>query len=430
MQRSHDGTPMPASWMAMCWSVAVCAARPGVRLVAAVLVWGAAGAPAVTVEPPDTPQAAAPLDGRDGRPLALERFRPEPMLRVEAHDVRRAKFPVVDVHVHPRYRLRHSPELLDEYVAEMDRQNIAVCVSLDGRLGDELAEHLRYLEKYRDRFVVFANLDWQGSGADDDPATWACHQPEFARRMVAALQDARRAGVVGLKLFKDFGLRYRNPDGSLLRIDDPRWDPIWDACGRLGLVVLIHTADPAAFFQPVDERNERWEELRRHPDWSFYGPQWPKREELLAARNRVIQRHPQTTFIGAHVANNPEDLATVARWLDTYPNLHVEIAARIGELGRQPYTARRFFVQYQDRIMFGTDGPRAAERLHLHWRFLETWDEYFPYAETPFPPQGFWRIYGLGLPDEVLRKVYYENACRIIPGVREKWEAYCRRAQP
>jgi predicted TIM-barrel fold metal-dependent hydrolase len=383
------------------------------------------GVPGIGAEPQRTAlPATAPLDGRDGRPLALELFRPEPMLRVESHPLRRAKFPVIDVHIHPRIRLHHSPEALDEFVRIMDEQNIAVCVSLDGGLGESFAEHAKYLwTKYPDRFLIFANIDWRGTGREDEPATWDCQRPDFGRRMAIALADAKRRGASGLKVFKQFGLGYRNPDGSLVKIDDPRWDPIWAACGELGLPVIIHTGDPAAFFRPIDERNERWEELRRHPDWSFYGPQWPKRDELLAARNRVIARHPKTTFIGAHMANNSEDLATVGEWLERYPNLVVEIASRIGELGRQPYTARRFFLRYSDRIMFGTDGPRERGRLFPHWRFLETLDEYFPYAENPFPPQGLWNIYGLGLPDDVLKKVYYENAVRIIPGAKEKLAA-------
>ena len=184
--------------------------------------------------------------------------------------------------------------------------------------------------------------------------------------------------------------------------------------------VLIHTADPVAFFRPIDRFNERWEELHRHPEWSFAGEEFPSHDELLAARNRVIARHTQTTFIGAHVANYPENLAEVARWLDKYPNLHVEIAARIAELGRQPFTAREFFLKYSDRILFGTDGPRPPGRLRPHWRLLETRDEYFTYAENQYPPQGLWNIYGLGLPDEVLRKVYYENAARLIPGIAER----------
>lgn len=365
-----------------------------------------------------------PLDGVDGRPLALDQFRPKSMLRVEQHHPSGAKFPCVDVHTHPRFRLRHDEEALDDFVAVMDAHNVAVCVSLDGKLGDAFAEHREYLwTEYRDRFVIYANIDWIGEGKTSDPATWDCQRPEFGRRMARALGDAKQQGASGLKLFKQFGLTYRNPDGSLIAIDDPRWDPIWKACGELGLVVIIHTADPAAFFLPVDAHNERWEELHRHPDWSFYGD-FPSREELLAARNRVIARHPKTVFIGAHMANNPEDLATVGGWLEAYPNLYVEIAARIAELGRQPYTARKFFLDYADRIMFGTDGPRPPARLLPHWRFLETMDEYFPYAENPFPPQGLWNIYGIGLPDDVLRKVYYENAARIIPGVAERLERY------
>jgi predicted TIM-barrel fold metal-dependent hydrolase len=268
--------------------------------------------------------------------------------------------------------------------------------------------------------VVFANLDFRGDGREDDPATWDCNRPDFARRMALELERAKRKGVSGLKFFKEFGLGYKNADGSLIRIDDPRWEAIWEACGKLGLVVIMHTADPAAFFEPIDATNERWEELHRHPEWSFYGPQWPAKAELLAARNRVIARHSKTTFICAHMANDGEDLAEVGGWLDQYPNMVVETAARIAELGRQPYTAREFFLKYSDRILFGTDGPRVRERLLPHWRFLETRDEYCPYAENPFPPQGLWNIYGIELPDDVLKKVYSENAARIIPGVREK----------
>lgn len=363
----------------------------------------------------------APLDGRDGRELLLDRFRPVPKLKVAEHHLTRAKFPVVDVHVHPRIRFRHSPEQLDEFVHVMDRQNIAICVSLDGGMGEAFDEHVSYLwKKYRERFVIFANIDWQGDGKEDEPATWDCQRPDFARRMAKELARLKPLGASGLKIFKDFGLKYRNADGSLIKIDDPRWDPIWQACGELGLPVIMHTADPTAFFEPIDETNERWEELHRHPEWSFFGAQWPTRAELHAARNRVMTRHRKTTFIGAHLANDGEDLAEAGRWLDEHPNLVLEIASRINELGRQPYTARDFFFEYADRILFGTDGPRSPDRLVLYWRFLETRDEYFPYAETPFPPQGFWRIYGIDLPEDVLRKVYFENAARIILGVKER----------
>ncbi len=242
--------------------------------------------------------------------------------------------------------------------------------------------------------------------------------------MARQLAEAKAAGASGLKVFKDLGLGYRNPDGSFIRVDDPRWDPIWQACGKLGLPVLIHTADPKAFFLPIDATNERYEELSRHPEWSFAGPGFPSYDELIRQFLAIVERHPQTTFIGAHVASSAEDLAAVGGWLDRYPNLYVDIAARIGELGRQPRTARRFFEKYADRILFGTDGPRVSERLTYHWRLLETADEYFPYAENPFPPQGFWRIYGLELGEKVLKKVYFENACRLIPGVNERYEAY------
>ena len=374
-------------------------------------------------------QTPEPLDGRDGRPLALERFRPVPMLNVPRHELTRAKIPVVDAHCHPRIRLTAGDGPLDDYVRAMDRSGIAVSVSLDGRLGEEFAEHAKFIwAKHRDRFVIFANIDWQGRGKADDPSSWDCHRPDFGHRMELALADAKRQGASGLKIFKQFGLEYRNPDGSLVRIDDERWDPIWRACGELGLPILIHTADPAAFFRPIDETNERWEELARHPEWSFADPpgekKFPRREELLAALNRVVARHPKTIFIAAHVANNAEDLASVGQWLDAYPNLNVDIASRIGELGRQPYTARTFLIRYADRILFATDGPWPEARLGLYWRFLETEDEYFPYSEKPFPPQGFWNIYGVHLPDDVLRKIYRENAARLIPGVEERLEKY------
>ncbi len=353
--------------------------------------------------------------------LPLAEFRPRSMLKVPRTQLTQATFPVVDVHTHCLYRFKGDPAALDAFVTQMDRNHVAVCVSLDGTLPDGFARQKEYLwTKYRDRFVLFANINWRGDGLPSEPATWACHQPGFARLIAAQLEQAKRDGASGLKIFKRLGLQYRNPDGSLVRIDDPRWDPIWAACGRLGLPVLIHTADPAAFFAPVDKTNERWEELSRHPDWRFAGPSYPTRNELLEARNRVIARHPETRFIAAHVANNPEDLTTVGKWLQTYPNLYVEIASRIGELGRQPYSSRRFFIQHAERILFGTDGPWPSTRLHLYWRFLETFDEYFPYSEKPFPPQGFWQIYGIGLPEDVLRKVYHENAARIVPGVRQR----------
>lgn len=391
----------------------------GWRLALSIAFALGAASPARAEGPDDAPA----LDGREGRQLLLENFRPEPQLVAPRTPVDGARFPVVDVHTHPGLKFRGDPKLLDAFVRIMDEQNIALCVSLDGGIGDAFDEHLAYLAPHADRFLAFANVDWQGDGQADDPGSWACHRPGFARRTAEALARAKQQGAVGLKVFKDLGLVIKNPDGSLVAVDDPRWDPIWEACGNLGLPVLIHTADPVAFFLPIDERNERWEELRRHPDWSFHGPGFPSHAELTAQLLRVVERRPRTTFIGAHVASYAENLAAVDGWLDKHPNLVVDITSRIAELGRQPRAARAFFLKHQDRILFGTDGPRPAARLEPHWRFFQTRDEYIPYAEDPFPPQGLWRIYGIGLPDAVLRKVYSENAVRIIPGVGEKLRA-------
>jgi len=345
-----------------------------------------------------------------------------PSLRVRQTIIERASFPVVDVHTHFLIKGRHDPELLDRYVQWMDRNGIAICVSLDGQIPNKLDEHIEFLwSRYRDRFVVFANLDFIGNGSLDRPETLACNDSRFVRDMCERLQaEVARGRISGLKFFKDFGLRYRNADGSLIAIDDPRWDPIWECCARNQLPVIMHTADPSAFFRPADQDNERAGELKAHPEWSFAGPEFPDRKALHEARNRVNARHPETTFIAAHFGNDAEDLGELAQWLDTYPNLNVEFSSRLNELGRQPYTSRAFFERYQDRILLGTDGPFPEERLRIYWRFCETLDEYFLYSEKSPPPQGDWRIYGLGLPPEILKKVYYANAAKIIPGIAQR----------
>lgn len=347
----------------------------------------------------------------------LRTFNPTSSLKVAKTDLKQAKFPVIDVHNHFGFKLRGSSEQLDQYVAMMDRNNIALSISLDAPLGRE-EQHIGFLKPHAGRVPFFVHLDFVASRNRRDPKTFAVNQSNFVRQQVEHLPLAKEKGALGLKLFKSFGLTVKGKNGNLIEIDDPRFDPIWKKCGELGLPIIIHTADPIAFFTPTDEKNERWEELSRHPDWSFHDKKFPDRDELLAARNRIIKRNPGTTFIGAHVANNSEDLQVVGKWLDEYPNLVVEIASRINELGRQPYTARKFFIKYQDRILFGTDGPWSEERLRYYWRFLETYDEYFPYSEKSPPPQGMWRIYGIGLPDEVLKKVYSGNAIRIMPRLK------------
>ena len=376
----------------------------------------AQGSVSNTDEQESTAEAVSPAD------LPLSEFRPRSTLKVAKTDLQHAKFPVIDVHNHFFFRYKGQRERLDEYVQVMDKNNIAISISLDAVLGKE-TDHLKYLgQKHRNRLVSFAHIDFQGDGEKSDPATWASSQTGFVRTCVEQLQVAKESGILGIKFFKSFGLKYKNADGSLIKIDNPRWDPIWETCGRLDLPIIIHVADPVAFFDPIDARNERIEELGRHPDWSFHGAAFPSREELLAARNRVLKRHPETIFIGAHVANNGEDLARVGQWLDQYPNLVIEFASRINELGRQPYSSRDFFIKYQNRILFGTDGPWEDARLKLYWRLLETRDEYFPYSDKQPPPQGFWRIYGIHLPDDVLEKVYFRNALRIMPRLKPVYQ--------
>ena len=350
---------------------------------------------------------------------SLRDYDPTPALKVSQTKLTEAKFPVIDIHNHFGFRLKGDQQALKKYVEAMDRNNMAYAISFDAPLGAE-DEHLKFLQPFAGRIGFFVHLDFFQTENRDDPNSFAVNQPDFVRTSVEQLVVAKRKGALGLKLFKTFGLGVKDREGNLIKIDDPQFDPIWEKCGQLKLPVIMHVADPVAFFQPVDANNERWEELSRHPDWSFHGPEFPSREDLLFARNRIVSRHPETTFIGAHVANNSEDLSVVAGWLDKYPNLMVEIASRINELGRQPYTARKFFLKYQDRIMFGTDGPFPEQRLRYYWRFLETFDEYFPYSEKSPLPQGMWRIYGIGLPDDVLKKIYSENALRVIPGLRNR----------
>jgi predicted TIM-barrel fold metal-dependent hydrolase len=285
--------------------------------------------------------------------------------------------------------------------------------------GETLSKHLDLLTNdHPGRFVVFAQIDYRGDGDANDMATWAVNRTDFGAEMAAKLADAYHRGARGLKIHKSHGLYYRDSGGKLITVDDPRYDPIWAKCGELGIPVLIHTSDPAAFFLPLDPTNERYEELARHPNWHFYGKDYPSQAELLEARNRVVARHPKTNFIAAHMLNHAEDLQYVAGCLEKHPNLYVETAERIAELGRQPYTARRFFLRYADRILFGTDAAPNVPVYSPYFRFFETDDEYFRYMPTEVPTTGRWYIYGIDLPDDVLRKLYYENALRLVPDLK------------
>jgi predicted TIM-barrel fold metal-dependent hydrolase len=336
--------------------------------------------------------------------LLLKDFDPKSMMHAEAHEVPRAKFPVIDVHNHVDDAGGiHGEEIpAAEVVRRMDSANVQKIVILTGMWGDKLQGVLdKMVKPYPDRFIVFAQYDW--SKIDD---------ANFSAEMVAQLDDAVRRGARGLKVLKDLGLGVRDRSGKLVAIDDPRLDPVWEECGRLGIPVAIHSTDPEAFFTPIDNHNERYEELISNPSWSFYGPQFPSKETLLAQRNHIIEKHPHTTFIALHVANWPENLDAVSHWLDKYPNMYVEFGAREAELGRQPRRARKFFLDYQDRILFGTDSEPETAMYANYFRWLETGDEYFPY--WGYPGQGRWQIYGMELPDSVLERVYHKNAEKIF----------------
>jgi predicted TIM-barrel fold metal-dependent hydrolase len=359
--------------------------------------------------------------------LSLAEYEPKSMLQVRETHVECARFPVIDIHTHitvstkskdgvelvPERQYLGTPE---ELLAVMDRKNIRSMVNLTGGYDAGLAEAVtKYDRAFRDRFYTFT-----------EPSYSQFLNPDYPKLQARAIEQAHRNGARGLKILKTLGLYLRSnvTSGTLVKIDDPRFDPMWDACGQLNMPVAIHVSDPIAFFTPTDRFNERYEELSNHPDWSFHGHDFPSNAELIEARNRVIARHPKTRFIVLHVGNYAENLGNVAENMDRFENMNVDIAARIGELGRQPRTSRAFFDKYQDRILFGTDAtPHGDEypqqvfndKLYeIYYRFLETDDEYFDYAPANVPPQGRWRIYGVNLPESILRKVYNGNAAREL----------------
>lgn len=377
-----------------------------------------------------TPTRAA-VAAAAGRPaeksLELKDYEPRSMLHVPEHKVARARYPLIDVHTHLSHKakqirgigigeeMRYSAEP-DSVLPLMDRKNIRMMVNLTGGVGGGLEQVVQKFPKaYPDRFLTFT-----------EPWYERINDPGYSQFQADQIARAHQVGARGLKVLKVLGLflREKVSEGALVKVDDPRFDPMWEACGSLIMPVAIHVSDPEAFFFPIDRFNERFEELNEHPDWSFYDHDFPSNAEILEARNRVIARHPKTQFIVLHVGNNAENLGYVSECMDRFPNMHVEIAARIGELGRQPRNSRKFFDKYQDRILFGTDASPNATDLpqqsfndqmyEIYFRFLETEDEYFEYAPSRVPPQGRWRIYGLGLPDSILKKVYYENAARLL----------------
>lgn len=389
----------------------------GVGMIAAAVAHPGRGLAATTDESRQAPRHS----------LDLSEFEPTSMLQVHESRVERARFPLIDFHTHISMSAKSENGVAlasdrkflgnpEELLATMDRKNIRAMVNLTGGYDKGLGETLaRYDRAFPGRFYTFT-----------EPCYEHWKEANYPQLQAQEIEQAHRQGARGLKILKTLGLYLREniTSGQLVRIDDPRFDPMWDICGQLNVPVAIHVSDPIAFFTPTDRFNERYEELNRHPDWSFYGRDFPTNAELLEARNRVLARHPRTQFVVLHVGNFAENLANVAENLDRFPNMSVDIAARIGELGRQPRTARKFFDKYQDRILFGTDATPHGDRYpqqvfngqlyEIYYRFLETDDEYFDYAPAKIPPQGRWRIYGINLPETILRKVYFENAARHL----------------
>lgn len=360
----------------------------------------APAAPASPAPPATSPPAATPAVPEPA--MSFEEYEPRSTLVVPEHPVRRARYPFIDVHSHQR-AAQMTPEQVDELAAAMDGLNMAVMVNLSGGSGETFRKGWENLSsRHARRFVQFANVDFEKIA-----------EPGFGERAAAQLAADVKNGARGLKVFKNLGMFLKDADGRRVRTDDPRLDPIWARCGELGIPVLIHTGEPVAFWQPLDKHNERWLELKQFPGRRRDTPDFASFEETMGEQHAMIRRHPGTVFISAHLSWLGNDLARLGRLMDEMPNLHTEIGAVLHELGRQPRMAREFLIRHQDRVLFGKD-IWAPEEYHTYFRTLETADEYFPYYRKR---HAFWRLYGLDLPEEVLKKLYYKNALRIIPGI-------------
>jgi hypothetical protein len=340
--------------------------------------------------------------------LPLRQFHPRSSLQVQQHDVPRAYTPAIDAHYHLGKWHTGDWAVPDagKFVAMLDERNVATVVNLDGMWGDELEANLdRYDRAFPGRFVTFCRPDWSLCAGGGD----------WSESLADGVRESIGRGARGIKIAKELGLRVPDESGTIILPDDPRLDPLWSVAAELHVPVLIHTADPVAFFEPMDEHNERLEEMLDHPDWRFADPPFPRMPALLQSLRNTVEKHRRTTFIGAHVGCYSENLAWVAEMLRQYPNFYVDIGARIDELGRQPRTARRLFMNFPDRILFATD---TSPDYPVYFRCLETDDDYFPYHDTSDPgDSGRWHIYGLDLPRAVLYRVYYDNARKLIGGL-------------
>jgi predicted TIM-barrel fold metal-dependent hydrolase len=350
-----------------------------------------------------SPQSAQTSSSPPRPVIAFDDYDPRSTLKVPEHKPTRAKFPFISVHEHPRIDM--SAEQLDALVRRMDALDMRVAVNLSGRQGQTLANGVRnYNSRHPGRFVVFANVDFRGIDA-----------PDWGERAAAQLErDVREGGAKGLKIFKNLGMDLKDAKGERVRVDDPRIDPVWRKAGELGIPVLIHTGEPPAFFQPVDKHNERLLELSQFPERARPPERYPTFEQLMTEQHNMFRKHPRTTFINAHLGWLGADLGRLGALMDSLPNMYTELGAVLYEIGRQPRFARQFFIKYQDRILMGKDITEDPSEYHIYFRVLETGDEYFDYYRKR---HAFWKMYGLELSDEVLKKVYYKNALRIIPGI-------------
>ena len=332
--------------------------------------------------------------------LTFEEYNPKSTLVIPGKTIKKAKFPFIDVHGH-QYNMPKQD--LSPVVAAMDTLNMGIMVNLSGRSGKDLQQSVANIAKnFPNRFVVFANVDFDGVGKKD-----------WAKNAVNQLREDVKNGARGLKVYKSLGLRNKDTDGNRIAIDDKRLDPIWALCGELGVPVLIHAADPKSFWDTFDGDNERWLELKTHPRRKREANDPAPWEQIIAEQHNMFKEHPETTFINAHMGWFANDLGKLGELLDEMPNMNVGIGAIIAELGRQPRFAKAFFIKYQDRILFGKDSWKPEE-FPTYFRVLESNDEYFPYHKKY---HAFWPMYGLDLPDDVLKKVYYKNALRIVPGL-------------
>ena len=332
--------------------------------------------------------------------MDIEEYSPKSTLIVPETSIKRAKFPFIDVHNH---QFDMPLKDLSKLTAEMDSLNMAFMINLSGFRGLYLQQSLKNVkENAPTRFGLFVNIDFE-----------TIDEADFATEQVALIDQAVQDGVMGLKVYKSLGLTDRDENGTRIAVNDPRLDPIWKACEDNNIPVLIHSGEPASFWHPKDKFNERWLELRQKPN-RYRDPETnPSFEEVLAEQHDIFRKHPNTTFINAHLGWMGNDLDRLGAHLDTYPNVVTEIGAVLAELGRQPKRARQFFIDYQDRILFGKDSYRVSE-YYTYFRVLETDDEYFDYYRKR---HAHWKMYGLALPDSILKKLYYKNALRLFPKI-------------